>query len=29
MSDYSVGLAPVPEGYPDWLTDLKSRIHAT
>jgi predicted nuclease of restriction endonuclease-like (RecB) superfamily len=27
MSDQPVSLAPVPAGYPDWLRDLKTRIH--
>lgn len=27
MSDKPVKLTPVPEGYADWLADLKSRIH--
>ena len=28
MSDLPVGLTPTPEGYADWLTELKSRIHS-
>ena len=27
MSDLPVGLTPSPEGYADWLADLKTRIH--
>lgn len=27
MSDLPVGLSPPPEGYADWLVDLKNRIH--
>ncbi|MDY7575614.1 PDDEXK nuclease domain-containing protein [Actimicrobium sp. CCI2.3] len=27
MNDQPAGLAPLPEGYADWLSDLKSRIH--
>ncbi len=27
MSERPAGLAPVPEGYVDWLADLKTRIH--
>lgn len=27
MSDKPVSLAPSPEGYADWLADLKNRIH--
>lgn len=27
MSDKPVKLTPAPEGYADWLTDLKTRIH--
>ena len=27
MSDQPVSLAPAPEGYADWLGDLKTRIH--
>ena len=27
MSDEPVQLSPVPEGYADWLADLKGRIH--
>ena len=27
MSDRPVSLTPAPEGYADWLADLKSRIH--
>ena len=27
MSDQSASLTPVPEGYADWLADLKGRIH--
>jgi predicted nuclease of restriction endonuclease-like (RecB) superfamily len=28
MSDQPVSLAPAPEGYVDWLGDLKARIHS-
>ena len=28
MSDRPVKLTPAPEGYADWLADLKTRIHA-
>ena len=28
MSEQPAGLAPMPEGYADWLTDLKTRIHS-
>lgn len=28
MSDRPAGLTSPPEGYADWLTDLKSRIHS-
>lgn len=28
MGDQPVSLAPTPEGYADWLVDLKSRIHS-
>ena len=28
MSDQPVSLAPTPEGYADWLGDLKTRIHS-
>lgn len=28
MSDMPAGLIPPPEGYADWLADLKSRIHS-
>jgi len=28
MSDVPIRLIPAPEGYADWLTDLKTRIHA-
>jgi predicted nuclease of restriction endonuclease-like (RecB) superfamily len=28
MSDLPAGLAPPPEGYANWLADLKQRIHA-
>lgn len=28
MSEMPVGLTPSPEGYADWLTELKTRIHA-
>ena len=28
MSDQPVSLAPTPEGYADWLRDLKTRIHS-
>ncbi len=28
MSDQSLRLSPPPEGYADWLIDLKNRIHA-
>lgn len=27
MSETSIGLTAPPEGYSDWLTDLKGRIH--
>jgi predicted nuclease of restriction endonuclease-like (RecB) superfamily len=27
MSDQPISLVPAPEGYADWLLDLKSRIH--
>jgi len=27
MSETSIGLIAPPEGYGDWLTDLKGRIH--
>ena len=27
MSDQPVSLMPTPEGYADWLLDLKTRIH--
>ena len=27
MSDQPVSLAPTPEGYAEWLVDLKTRIH--
>ena len=27
MSDQPISLVPTPEGYADWLLDLKSRIH--
>ncbi len=27
MSEKPVSLTPVPEGYADWLAELKSRIH--
>ena len=27
MSDVPIRLIPAPEGYADWLTDLKTRIH--
>ena len=27
MSDSPISLTPPPEGYADWLADLKSRIH--
>ncbi len=27
MNEHPAGLAPAPEGYADWLTELKSRIH--
>ncbi len=27
MSEHPAGLTPAPEGYADWLTELKSRIH--
>ena len=27
MSDQPVSLMPTPEGYADWLVDLKTRIH--
>ena len=26
--DLPAGLSPQPEGYTDWLVELKSRIHA-
>ena len=26
MSDQPVSLTPTPEGYADWLVDLKARI---
>jgi predicted nuclease of restriction endonuclease-like (RecB) superfamily len=29
MSDKPVKLTPAPEGYADWLADLKTRIHTT
>lgn len=29
MAETSPGLMPVPEGYADWLIELKSRIHAS
>ena len=28
MSDQPVSLAPTPEGYADWLVDLKSRTYS-
>jgi predicted nuclease of restriction endonuclease-like (RecB) superfamily len=28
MSDSPISLTPPPEGYADWLADLKGRIHA-
>ncbi len=28
MSERPAGLAPMPEGYADWLADLKTRIHS-
>ncbi len=28
MSDQPVSLTPTPEGYADWLVDLKARIHS-
>ena len=28
MSDLPVSLTPPPEGYVDWLADLKGRIHS-
>ena len=28
MSDQPVSLTPAPEGYADWLVDLKNRIHS-
>ena len=28
MSDKSVSLTQAPEGYADWLADLKTRIHS-
>lgn len=27
MSDQPVSLTPTPEGYADWLGDLKTRIY--
>ena len=27
MSDQPIRLTPPPEGYADWLSDLKGRIH--
>ena len=27
MSDQPISLVPTPEGYADWLLDLKTRIH--
>lgn len=27
MSDKLIGLTSPPEGYAEWLTDLKDRIH--
>ena len=27
MSDSPISLTPPPEGYTDWLADLKKRIH--
>ncbi len=27
MSETAIGLTAPPEGYSDWLTDLKGRIH--
>jgi hypothetical protein len=27
MNDNPAGLILLPDGYTDWLTDLKSRIH--
>ena len=27
MSDNPISLTPPPEGYADWLSDLKDRIH--
>jgi predicted nuclease of restriction endonuclease-like (RecB) superfamily len=27
MSEWPAGLTPVPDGYADWLADLKTRIH--
>jgi hypothetical protein len=27
MTDKPVGLTPPPEGYADWLAELKGRIH--
>jgi hypothetical protein len=27
MSDQPISLVPTPEGYADWLRDLKTRIH--
>ena len=28
MSDQPIGLTPAPDGYADWLADLKGRIHS-
>ena len=28
MNDTPPGLVPPPEGYADWLADLKGRIHS-
>ena len=27
MSDHLIGLTATPEGYADWLAELKARIH--
>ena len=28
MTDLPIRLTPAPEGYADWLADLKGRIHS-
>jgi len=28
MNDQPVSLAPLPQGYADWLAELKKRIHS-